>query len=271
MSLLPLNELGSACPNQKCLRELFYVIINSAESCPSGISLVIQLCLYVISSGMIAGCVIRLCTFLEQAGKKVLPSTQNGTPLWGRVASTLETLTASVPASSTMPRMEAGHWACGLKQQLLLLRKYWTQPNVATLCRSTRTILSSPITCFKKFETKMNKQVGQMPLFSHVCSPDFPALLPSWDLGLRLPRTALCSVPTHLSSTAPPKLHELPLLRAYPNLETPFLIIPRDVIKEHFTWSPAKTNNLSLWLEKTNNLNWWPQVILYFCSISLLQ
>ena len=45
---------------------------------PSGISLVIQLCLYEISSGMIAGNVIRLSTFLEWAGReKVLPSTQN--------------------------------------------------------------------------------------------------------------------------------------------------------------------------------------------------
>lgn len=41
-------------------------------------ALVIQLCFYVISGGMIAGNVIGLFTFLGQAGRKVLPSTQNG-------------------------------------------------------------------------------------------------------------------------------------------------------------------------------------------------
>lgn len=51
-------------PNQECLRELSYVIINSVAFFPSGISLVIQLCLYVISGEMIAGNVIRLFTFL---------------------------------------------------------------------------------------------------------------------------------------------------------------------------------------------------------------
>lgn len=67
-----------ACPNQKCLRELSYVIVNLDEFFPTGISLVIQLCLYVISGGMIAGNVIRLFTFLGKAGKNVLSSTQSG-------------------------------------------------------------------------------------------------------------------------------------------------------------------------------------------------
>lgn len=59
-------------------RALSPSITNSAEFFPSGISLVIQLCLHVISRGMIAGNVIRHFTFLGEAESKVLPSTQNG-------------------------------------------------------------------------------------------------------------------------------------------------------------------------------------------------
>lgn len=38
----------------------------------------IQLCLFVISQGMIGGGVIRFFTFLGESGGKVLPSTRSG-------------------------------------------------------------------------------------------------------------------------------------------------------------------------------------------------
>lgn len=67
--------------NQKCLRELSYVIISSVAFFPSGISSVIQLCLYAISSGMIAGNTMRLFTFLGWAGREKVPlPTRNGPP-----------------------------------------------------------------------------------------------------------------------------------------------------------------------------------------------
>lgn len=69
----------SEVSNHKCLRESSHGIINWVAFFPGGISLVIQRCLYAISSGMIALNVIRLSTFLGWAGReKVLPFTQNG-------------------------------------------------------------------------------------------------------------------------------------------------------------------------------------------------
>lgn len=81
----------TVCPNQKSLGELSYVITNLVKVFLSRICLVIQLCLFVISQGMIAGDVIRLFTFLGQAMEesaavnKKQASAKEGEPLCGDI------------------------------------------------------------------------------------------------------------------------------------------------------------------------------------------
>lgn len=73
----------------------------------SRISLVIQLCLFVISQGMIGGDVIRLFTFLGESGGKVLPSTRSG-PLQRKGNLCVGTLATRHSENSSVQEIEAG-------------------------------------------------------------------------------------------------------------------------------------------------------------------
>lgn len=77
---------------------------------PSGISLVIQLCLYAISSGMIAGNVIRVSTFLEWAGREKSAAVHTKqSSAEAPAASAAETLTNRRYDKSSRQGMEAGN------------------------------------------------------------------------------------------------------------------------------------------------------------------
>lgn len=90
------------------------VITNSAEFFPSGISVVIQPRLRVISRGMIAGKVIGPFTFLGEAGSEVLPATQNGAQQKeGWPLQQTQRQQRAPPCSRAVPGMEAREGGCG--------------------------------------------------------------------------------------------------------------------------------------------------------------